>query len=151
MTFKSKKSFDIMPSLSRIRSPDQRNKHRWVSRKYLDIFESSAFWRRRSLTIESSNLCGHCSDSLATNISMIVNTWIQFILKLFISVFIEPKLFPRKCFKKLLIEEFDHGSDWTLAAGLTHASRAAAQRNLFLGWRAADGWVMPGKLPGRGG
>ena len=27
-----------------------------------------------------------------------------------------------------ITEEFDHGSDWTLAAGLTHASRAETMR-----------------------
>ena len=31
---------------------------------------------------------------------------------------------------KTLIEEFDHGSDWTLAAGLTHASRAVTGKKL---------------------
>ena len=48
-------------------------------------------------------------------------------------------------FEKTLIEEFDHGSDWTLAAGLTHASRAGFSD------LAADGWVMRRKLPDRGG
>ena len=49
----------------------------------------------------------------------------------------------------LLIEEFDHGSDWTLAAGLTHASRAN-EGSLLLDL-AADGWVMYRELPDRGG
>ena len=53
--------------------------------------------------------------------------------------------------KKLLIEEFDHGSDWTLAAGLTHASRAETKRCLHLWRRAADGWVMLGNMPYGGG
>ena len=54
-------------------------------------------------------------------------------------------------FKKLLIEEFDHGSDWTLAAGLTHASRAETKGCLHLWRRAADGWVMLGNMPYGGG
>lgn len=44
------------------------------------------------------------------------------------------------------IEEFDHGSDWTLAAGLTHASRTVAGESLLSCWRVADGWVMLGNL-----
>ena len=51
--------------------------------------------------------------------------------------------------EKTLIEEFDHGSDWTLAAGLTHASRA--NEGSLLPDLAADGWVMRRKLPDRGG
>ncbi len=35
-------------------------------------------------------------------------------------------LFPS--IETFLTEEFDHGSDWTLAAGLTHASRAVTLR-----------------------
>ncbi len=51
--------------------------------------------------------------------------------------------------KMILTEEFDHGSDWTLAAGLTHASRAewwCLHYHL-----AADGWVMLRNLPISGG
>ena len=49
----------------------------------------------------------------------------------------------------ILTEEFDHGSDWTLAAGLTHASRAG-EGSLLLDL-AADGWVMLRNLPISGG
>ena len=45
-------------------------------------------------------------------------------------------------------EEFDHGSDWTLAAGLTHASRA---RKHFGVSKAADGWVTRRNLSSSGG
>jgi len=38
----------------------------------------------------------------------------------------------------ILTEEFDHGSDWTLAAGLTHASRAGEVASVTD--LAADGW-----------
>ena len=56
------------------------------------------------------------------------------------------------CSHKLLMiltEEFDHGSDWTLAAGLTHASRAG--KGSLLPDLAADGWVMLRNLPISGG
>ena len=49
----------------------------------------------------------------------------------------------------ILTEEFDHGSDWTLAAGLTHASRAD-ESSLLLD-SAADGWVILRNLPINGG
>ena len=65
--------------------------------------------------------------------------------------FIEPTWLLRQSVKKLLIEEFDHGSDWTLAVGLTHASRAETKNSLLFWRRAADGWVMLGNLPSRGG
>ena len=39
-------------------------------------------------------------------------------------------------------EEFDPGSGWTLATGLTHASRGAAWTQLrWVWWRPAHGWV----------
>ena len=37
--------------------------------------------------------------------------------------------------------EFDPGSGWTLAAGLTHASRGVTGRSLLLRWRPAHGCV----------
>jgi len=37
-------------------------------------------------------------------------------------------------------EEFDHGSDWTLAACLTHASRTVTRGQPWR--RVADGWVI---------
>ena len=42
---------------------------------------------------------------------------------------------------RIQIEEFDPGSDWTLAACLTHASRTAAQHNFgYVGgeWRTGE-------------
>ena len=44
-----------------------------------------------------------------------------------------------------LIEEFDHGSDWTLAAGLTHASRTVtgcACTSLTSGGRVSNAWEL---------
>ena len=38
-------------------------------------------------------------------------------------------------------EEFDPGSGWTLATGLTHASRGAARECLHFCRRPAHGWV----------
>ena len=49
----------------------------------------------------------------------------------------------------ILTEEFDHGSDWTLAAGLTHASRAGEVASVTD--LAADGWVILRNLPISGG
>jgi len=46
--------------------------------------------------------------------------------------------------EKRWTEEFDPGSDWTLAACLTHASRT---RTSFGASRVADGWVTRGNLP----
>ena len=84
----------------------------------------------------SSNLCGHLRrrldwKNLINDASVCKKTVIHW--------------------AKTLIEEFDHGSDWTLAAGLTHASRTAAGDSLLSCRRVADGWVMHGELPNRGG
>ena len=38
----------------------------------------------------------------------------------------------------ILIEEFDHGSDWTLAVGLIHASRAVTDILIQLAESRAD-------------
>ena len=51
-----------------------------------------------------------------------------------------------KRYKRLYNEEFDPGSGWTLAAGLTHASRGAAWRNLRVslmatGARVRNAWA----------
>ena len=46
-------------------------------------------------------------------------------------------------------EEFDPGSDWTLAACLTHASRTAAWASAW--WRVANGWVKHRNVPFGGG
>ena len=78
--------------------------------------------------------------------------YLRVIDKFYMYRFIEPNiLFSNKCSQTILIEEFDHGSDWTLAAGLTHASRAVTESSLLLCWRAADGWVMLGNMPLGGG
>ena len=76
----------------------------------------------------SSNLCGHLRrrldwKNLINDASVCKKTVIHW--------------------AKTLIEEFDHGSDWTLAAGLTHASRAVAQRacsRVTSGGRVSNVW-----------
>jgi len=45
--------------------------------------------------------------------------------------------------------EFDRGSDWTLAACLTHASRTVTRGQPWR--RVANGWVIHRNVPGSGG
>ena len=69
-----------------------------------------------------------------------------------LSVFWERKvaeMWPEMRKQRDWTEEFDPGSDWTLAACFTHASRTAAWGQPW--WRVANGWVIYRNVPRSGG
>ena len=86
------------------------------------------------------------------SIEIIFIDWMVEITRSLFEKYLSENWWAKICSHKLLMiltEEFDHGSDWTLAAGLTHASRAG-KSSLLLNL-AADGWVILRNLPNSGG
>ena len=93
------------------------------------------------LKFNPSKLCGRfCLDSGIYPVSHMMRTCSQIVQK------------TGSCIRaKLSTGEFDPGSDWTLAACLTHASRTVTAESLLSGWRVANGWVTRRNLPDSGG